>query len=106
MGSEGKSLDDNGEDKEHRGKNTVEEVEKEKPMKPWVQRRKYRPLGSAFGGQAPQNRSLAGAASSFVPVEVCTSAKKSCQIGSKYPSQKGKKIAINGAKKMEKIGRD
>ena len=50
------------EDKEHKGKKNNAEAEKNKTMKKRVQRRKRRPLGSVFVGQAPQKRSLADSA--------------------------------------------
>ena len=50
------------EDKEHKGKKNHAEAEKNKTMKKRVQRRKRRPLGSIFVGQAPQKRSLADSA--------------------------------------------
>ena len=53
VGSHGCS-DENGEDQEHKGKKNHAEAEKKKTMKKRVQRRKRRPLGSVFVGQAPQ----------------------------------------------------
>ena len=50
------------EDKEHKGKKNHAEAEKKKTMKKWVRRRKRRPLGSVFVGQAAQKRSLADSA--------------------------------------------
>ena len=50
------------EDKEHKGRKNHAEAEKNKTMKKRVQRRKRRPLGSFFVGQAPQKRSLADSA--------------------------------------------
>ena len=50
------------EDKEHKGKKNHAEAEKKKTMKKRVQRRKRRPLGSVFVGQAAQKRSLADSA--------------------------------------------
>ena len=50
------------EDKEHKGKKNHAEAEKKKTMKKRAQRRKRRPLGSVFVGQAPQKRSLADSA--------------------------------------------
>ena len=56
-------------------------------MKTRDQRRQRRPLGSVFVGQAPQKRSLAGAASCFLPNVVAPLAEKACQMGSKYTCQ-------------------
>ena len=50
------------EDKEQKGKKNHAEAEKKKTMKKRVQRRKRRPLGSVFVGQASQKRSLADSA--------------------------------------------
>ena len=64
------------EHKEHKRQKDYSEAEKEKTMKTWEQRRKRRPLGSVFGGQAPQKRSLAGPASCLLPTIVTQLAKK------------------------------
>ena len=56
-------------------------------MKTREQRRQRRPLGSVFVGQAPQKRSLAGAASCLLHNMVAPLAKKACQMGSKYTCQ-------------------
>ena len=53
-------------------------------MKTREQRRQRRPLGSVFVGQAPQKRSLAGAASCLLHNMVAPLAEKVCQMGSKY----------------------
>ena len=53
-------------------------------MKTREQRRPRRPLGSVFVGQAPQKRSLAGAASCLLHNMVALLAEKDCQMGSKY----------------------
>ena len=47
-------------------------------MKTRGQRRQRRPLGSVFVGQAPQKRSLAGAASCLLHNMVAPLAKKAC----------------------------
>ena len=62
-------------------------AEKVKTMKTRDQRRQRQPLGSVFVGQAPQKRSLAGAASCFLPNMVAPLAEKACQMGSKYTCQ-------------------
>ena len=74
-------------------------------MKTWEQRRQGRPLGSVFGGQAPQKRSLAGAASCLLPTMVAQLAKKGCQMGSKYTCQIWHKLWQKTAKKKHEIGR-
>ena len=74
-------------------------------MKTRDQRRKRRPLGSVFLGQAPQKRSLAGAASCLLPTMVAPSAKQACHMGSKYTCQIWHKIWRKTAKKTHKIGR-
>ena len=56
-------------------------------MKTRDQQRQRRPLGSVFVGQAPQKRSLAGAASCLLPNMVAPFAEKACQMGSKYTCQ-------------------
>ena len=56
-------------------------------MKTRKQRRQRRPLGSVFVGQAPQKRSLAGAASCLLHNMVALLAEKDCQMGSKYTCQ-------------------
>ena len=60
-------------------------------MKTRDQRRKRRPLGSVFVGQAPQKRSLAGAASCLLPTMVAQLAKRPCEMGSKDTFQIGQK---------------
>ena len=74
-------------------------------MKTRDQRRQRRPLGSVFVGQAPQKRSLAGAASCLLPNMVAPLAEKACQMGSKlYMPNMAKNIAKN-CPKMHKIDR-
>ena len=72
-------------------------------MKTRDQRRKRRPLGSVFVGQAPQKRSLAGAASCLLPTMVAPWAKKACEMGSKYTCQIWQKYGKNMAKKCQKM---
>ena len=71
-------------------------------MKTREERRQRRPLGSVFVGQAPQKRSLAGAASCLLPNMVAPLAEKACQMGSKYTCQirqkNGKKLPKNAQK--------
>ena len=62
-------------------------------MKTWEQRRKRRPLGSVFWGQAPQKESLADPAPCLLPTIVACLAKKACQIGSKEICQTIKEYA-------------
>ena len=62
-------------------------------MKTREQRRQRRPLGSVFVGQAPQKRSLAGAASCLLHNMVALLAEKGCQMGSKYTCQIWQKTA-------------
>ena len=68
-------------------------------MKTRDQRRKRRPLGSIFGGQAPQKQSLAGAASCLLPTMVAQLAKNICEMGRKHTCQiwqrYGKKLPKN-----------
>ena len=80
-------------------------TEKVKTIKRRDQRRQRRPLGSAFVGQAPQKRSLAGAASCSLPNMVAPLAEKACQMGSKYTCQIWRKIWQKTAKKCTKIDR-
>ena len=68
-------------------------------MKTRDQRRQRRPLGSVFVGQAPQKRSLAGAASCLLPNMVAPLAEKACQMGSKYTCQIWRKIWQKTAQK-------
>ena len=72
-------------------------------MKTRDQRRQRRPLGSVFVGQAPQRRSLASAASCFLPHMVAPSAEKACQMGSKYTCQIWGKMWQKTAKKRAKL---
>ena len=72
-------------------------------MKMRDQRRQRRPLGSVFVGQAPQKRSLAGAASSLLPNVFAPLAEKACQMGSKYTCQIWRKIWQQTAKKCSKL---
>ena len=72
-------------------------------MKTREQRRLRRPLGSAFVGQAPQKRSLAGAAFCLLHNMVAPSAEKACQMGSKYTCQIWRKIWQKTAKKCSKL---
>ena len=72
-------------------------------MKTRDQRRQRRPLGSVFVRQVPQKRTLAGAASCLLPNMVAPSAKKACQMGSKYTSQIRQKIWQKTAKKRAKL---
>ena len=74
-------------------------------MKTRDQRRKRQPLGSFFVGQAPQKRSLAGAASCFLPNMVAPLAENACQMGSKYTCQIWRKIWQKTAPKTLKIDR-
>ena len=90
------------EDKEHKGKKKHAQAEKKITMKKRAQRRKRRPLGSVFVGQAPQKRSLAGAASCLLPTMVAPWAKKACEMGSKYTCQIWQKYA----KKLPKNARN
>ena len=68
-------------------------------MKTRDQQRQRRPLGSVFVGQAPQEGTLAGAASYLLPNMVAPLAEKACQIGSKYTCQIWRKIWQKTAKK-------
>ena len=72
-------------------------------MKTREQRRQRRPLGSVFVGQAPQKRSLAGAAFCLLHNMVAPSAEKACQMGSKYTCQIWRKIWQKTAKKCSKL---
>ena len=72
-------------------------------MKTRDQRRQRRPLGSVFVGQAPQKRSLAGAASCLLPNMVAPFAEKACQMVSKYTCQIWQKIWQKTAKKCTKL---
>ena len=74
-------------------------------MKTRDQRRQRRPLGSVFVGQAPQKRSLAGAASCLLPNMVAPWAVKACKMGSKYTCQIWRKIWQKTAEKAHKIDR-
>ena len=74
-------------------------------MKTRDQRRQRRPLGSVFVGQAPQKRSLAGAASCLLPNMAAALAEKACQMGSKYTCQIWQKIWQKTAKKRTEIDR-
>ena len=75
-------------------------------MKTRDQRRQRRPLGSVFVGQAPQKRSLAGAASSLLPNMVAPLLRKACRMDSKYTCQIWQKIWQKSAKKTLKIDRE
>ena len=72
-------------------------------MKTRDQRRQRRPLGSVFVGQAPQTRSLAGAALCLLHNVVAPLAKKACQMGSKYTCQIWRKKWPKTAKKRTKL---
>ena len=72
-------------------------------MKRRDQRRQRGPLGSVFEGQAPQKRSLAGAASCLLPNMVAPLLEKACQMGSKYTCQIWRKIWQRTAKKRSKL---
>ena len=72
-------------------------------MKTREQRRQHRPLGSVFVGQAPQKRSLAGAASCLLHNMVAPLAEKVCQMGSKYTCQIWRKKWQKTAKKCVKL---
>ena len=72
-------------------------------MKTRDQRRKRRPLGSVFVGQAVQKQSLAGPASRLLPTIVVRFTKKGCQMGSKYTCQRWQKKCQNTAKRSLKI---
>ena len=72
-------------------------------MKTREQRRQRRPLGSVFVGQAPQKRSLAGAASCLLHNMVAPLAEKVCQMGSKYTCQIWRKKWQKTAKKRTKF---
>ena len=74
-------------------------------MKTRDQRRQRRPLGSVFVGQAPQKRSLAGAASSLLPNMAAALAEKTCQMGSKYTCQIWRKKLAKNCQKTHKIDR-
>ena len=74
-------------------------------MKTREQRRQRRPLGSVFVGQAPQKRSLAGAACFLLHNMVAPLAEKVCQVGSKYTCQIWRKKWQKTAKKRTKIHR-
>ena len=78
-------------------------AEKVKTMKTRDQRRQRRLLGSVFVGPAPQKRSLAGAASCFLPHMVAPLMEKACQMGSKYTCQIWRKIWQKTAKKRTKL---
>ena len=67
------------------------------------QRRQRRPLGSVFVGQAPQERSLVGAASCLLPNVVARLAENACQMGSKYTCQIWRKIWQQTAKKRTNL---
>ena len=71
-------------------------------MKTREQRRQNRSLGSVFVGQAPQERSLAGAASCLLHNMVALLAEKACQMGSKYTCQIWRKKWQKSAKKRTK----
>ena len=66
-------------------------------MKTREQRRQRRPLGSVFVGQAPQKRSLAGAASCLLHNMVAPLAEKvwAASIHAKYGEKNGKKLPKN-----------
>ena len=68
-------------------------------MKTREQRRQRRPLGSVFVGQAPQKRSLAGAASCLLHNMVAPLAKRlarwAASIHAKYGEKNGKKLPKN-----------
>ena len=66
-------------------------------MKTREQRRQRRPLGSVFVGQAPQKRSLAGAASCLLPL-----AQYGCPVGRKGLPDGQQVYMPNMAKKMAK----
>ena len=66
-------------------------------------RRQRRPLGSVFVGQAPQKRSLAGAASCLLHNMVALLAEKDCQMGSKFACQIWRKKWQKAAKKRSKL---
>ena len=72
-------------------------------MKTREQRRQRRPLGSVFVDQAPQKRSLAGAASCLLHSMVAPLAEKACQMGSKYTCQIWRKKWQKTAKKRKKL---
>ena len=72
-------------------------------MKTRERRRQRRPLGSVFVGQAPQKRSLAGAASCLLHNMVALLAEKACQMGSKYTCQICRKICQKTSKKRIKL---
>ena len=72
-------------------------------MKTRKQRRQRRPLGSAFVGQAPQKRSLPGAASCLLHSMVAPTTEKACQMGSKYTCQIWRKTWQKSAKKRSKL---
>ena len=72
-------------------------------MKTREQRRQRRPLGSVFVGQAPQKRSLAGAASFLLRNMVALLAEKDCQMGSKYTCQIWQKKMAENCQKTLKI---
>ena len=72
-------------------------------MKTREQRRQRRPLGSVFVGQAPQKRSLAGAASCLLHNMVALWAQKACQMGGKYTCQIWRKKWRKSAKKRTKL---
>ena len=61
-------------------------------MKTREQRRQRRPLGSIFVGQAPQKRSLAGAASCLLHNRVAPLARWAASIHAKYGEKNGKKL--------------
>ena len=72
-------------------------------MKTREQRRQRRPLGSLFLGQAPQKRSLAGAASCLLHNMVIPLAEKPCHMGTKYTYQIWQKKWQKTAKKHTKL---
>ena len=74
-------------------------------MKTREQRCQRRPLGSVFVGQAPQKRSLAGAASCLLHNMVAPLAEKVCQMGSKYTCQNMAKKMAKNCQKTRKIDR-
>ena len=74
-----------------------------KTIKTRDQRCQRRPLGTIFVGQAPQKRSLAGAASCPLPNMVALLAEKPCQMRSKYTCQIWRKIWQKTAKKLSKL---
>ena len=73
-----------------------------KTMKTREERRQRRPLGSVFVGQAPQKRSLAGAACCLLPNMPAELAEKAWQMGSKYTCQIWQKKWQKTAKNAQK----